>query len=474
VLVEANVWKPGTKKHATNLLSKPGQQVPKGWPTPAGGLTAADFHVFDNGIERKINFLKELDFDARTSGPWLIRHDANGAWGTYNPPYLIEAATATYLIGFPPPSLQPGECRSVSIVVQGHDVNLNRTQYCVPEVPSKAAMAATEREMKALLDSQPRRPIKLSIRAFSFWSSGVLRLLTDPTSQRGGQVEPGSEYTYVVQVHDSKAPATVQIAAEFQWRNDYWETTDCFKTNSSVHILGTVYKANGEVETQFKDSISCLSPAGTESTPWKYGVKHGWFAHTVRIPTRFDTQVKLPPGSYELQVSVTDGTFSGQTRIPLYVQAFDGNQLTISDVVLGGILQDASRVPREAASVYPAPINPTPLVSKHVQFFPAIDADMPRHTPVSLYFEIYDPPLETNEPAIYYNVKITDLRTNTLVMNTGPMSAADWVLPENAVIPIGLQLDIEKLKAGTFRLEVRASDAAGRQTPWRQATFTIQ
>ena len=88
VLVEANVWKPGATKHATNLKSKADLQPPKGWPTPAVGLTIKDFHIFDNGLEQRINFFKELDFDAHASGPWLMRYELHGAWGTYDPPYL--------------------------------------------------------------------------------------------------------------------------------------------------------------------------------------------------------------------------------------------------------------------------------------------------------------------------------------------------------------------------------------------------
>jgi hypothetical protein len=474
VLVEANVWNPGAMKHATNLKSKPDLQPAKGWPTPAVGMTVKDFHVFDNGVEQRINFFKELDFDARASGPWSVGHDPRGAWGTYDPPYVIEAATATYLIGYAPSSLEPGECRSISIVVEAHAVDLNRTQYCVPEAPNKAAMTTAELQMEALLGSQSRPPVKVSIQAFSFWSSGVLRLLTGGHSQSGGSVEPGTDYTYVVQVHDSKAPATVQISAEFHWRSEDWETADCFRRNPSLHVLGTVFKANGEVETQFEDSISCLGPSGMESTPWKYGVKHGWFAHTVRIPTRFDTQVALPPGNYELRVVVSDGTNIGTAQIPIHVQAFNGHQLAISDLVLGGIVRDASSVPREAASVYPGPIIPTPLVSKDVQFFPALDSQVPKHTAVSLYFEIYEPLLETQTTLVSFWVKITNLKTNSLVMDTGSMSAANWVLPGNAVIPIGLKLNVEKLKPGSYRLEIQASDSAGRASEWRQATFEIR
>jgi hypothetical protein len=473
VLVQANVWNPGVEKHATNLTSKPSQR-PKGWPTPAPGLTARDFHVFDNDAEQKINFLKELDFDGRWSYPWWLEPDSHGTWGSYDPgPYVTEDATATYLIGYAPPSVQPGECRSVSVVVESHEVDVNRTQYCNPEAPGKAALTTEESQLEALLNSQARRPVKVSIQASSFWSSRVLRLLTEPPSQNGGSAEPGSGYTYVVQVHNSKAPATVHIATEFHWRIEEW--SECLKRNPSIHIFGTVYKANGGIATQFKDIISCQNPRVMRSTPLKYALKHGWVSDTARIPTRFDTQVELPPGDYKLRVLVTNGTSVGQAEIPLHVDAaFGEHPLGISDAVLGGVLRDSSSVLRDAATVYPASIIPTPLISKQVQFFPATDNRVPKHTPLSVYFEIYEPALETQTEEVLYSVKITNLKTNSLVMNTGPMSAANWVLPGNAVIPIGLKLNIEKLKPGFYRLEVQGSDSAGRETAWRTANFNIQ
>ncbi|MGB9254920.1 MAG: hypothetical protein WCC25_08815, partial [Candidatus Korobacteraceae bacterium] len=60
------------------------------------------------------------------------------------------------------------------------------------------------------------------------------------------------------------------------------------------------------------------------------------------------------------------------------------------------------------------------------------------------------------------------------VMNTGPVSTADWFVPGNPVIPIGLKVATEKLHKGSYRLEIQATDSVGRQTEWRQANFTIQ
>jgi hypothetical protein len=71
-------------------------------------------------------------------------------------------------------------------------------------------------------------------------------------------------------------------------------------------------------------------------------------------------------------------------------------------------------------------------------------------------------------------LRITDLKDGSLVMNAGPTSAAQWVIPGNVVIPIALKVDTDKLQRGTYKIEVQASDSARRTTAWRIAKFQIQ
>ena len=71
-------------------------------------------------------------------------------------------------------------------------------------------------------------------------------------------------------------------------------------------------------------------------------------------------------------------------------------------------------------------------------------------------------------------MKITDLKDGTLVMNAGPTSAAQCVIPGNVVIPIALNVETDKLQSGPYKIEVQASDSAGRTTEWRMAKFEIQ
>ena len=125
--------------------------------------------------------------------------------------------------------------------------------------------------------------------------------------------------------------------------------------------------------------------------------------------------------------------------MPLRVEPLDSQTLSISDVALNGTLRDAPWLMREAAEVSPAPLVPAPLVSKQAQFIPAADARLPKKSSLPLYFEIYEPLLTDRSPEVSFRMKITDLKDGSLVVNAGPTSAAQSVIPGNVVIPIALK-----------------------------------
>lgn len=171
---------------------------------------------------------------------------------------------------------------------------------------------------------------------------------------------------------------------------------------------------------------------------------------------------------------VTDGKNFGRAWLHIRVESLDVEKLTLSDVALNSILRDASWVVREATSFTPAPIIPEPLVSKGVQFLPFAEAELNQNKPLSIYFEIYEPVREATNAEIFYRMRITDLKTDTPVMDTEPISAADYVVPGSNVGSVGLKLDTSKLATGFYRLEVQASDSAGHESEWRSAKFKIQ
>jgi len=482
VIVEADVSKPVDKKHPDtswipqgSLDGVPGvvAEILKRMPPPAKGLTTGDFHVFDNGVEQRINYFKEADFPYSGTGQWWMLHPtAHGIWGAFLPsgPTSGQLPSATYLVGYVPPAPQRAECRSIRVNVQRYYVQTNRSQYCMGSSSEAAETTDTKlrQRMQSFATSTAKGSIEVSTKAFAFWSSGVLTLTTPVQSTGAAPALAPSDFTYVVEVHDSKAPATVQIGTKFALPYQFW-SLPCPKRRSSIYVLGVVSNATGEVAAKFEDMYTC----DMSTTPMTKVVEKVPGA-TRLVESRFDTQLGLRPGEYELRVVVSDGKNFGRASVPLRVRPLQAGALAISDLVTSSFLRDSSWVLRDAAAVSPDPVVPSPLVSKKVQFFPAADASVPHRNPLSLYFEIYEPLLETNKVDVSYNLKITNLKTSSLVMNTGTMSAADWVVPGNAVIAIGLKLAIEELPKGSYRLEIQASDSAGRQTEWRQANFAIQ
>jgi hypothetical protein len=289
----------------------------------------------------------------------------------------------------------------------------------------------------------------------------------NPASIGSASPSPAANDTFVVVVHDSKAPATVQIATEYELGTKKWDYP-CPSDHPAIYVIGVVYKTNGEVAARFGDSYPC------RSEPSSFLVPVASYTTKETIPSRFNTQVELHPGDYDVHVVVSDGHTFGKARIPLRVEAIASQALTISDIALNGILRDASWLLRDAAWVSPAPLVPSPLVSKHAQFIPVPEARLPKKSSLPLYFEIYEPLLADRSAEVYFRMKITDLKDSTVVMNAEPTSAAQCVIPGNVVVPIALKVDTDKLSSGSYKIEVQASDSAGRTTEWRMAKFEIQ
>jgi hypothetical protein len=482
VLITVSVWKHAAKSAAWvpqgALKRYPVAADALAMPPVAQGLSANDFRIFDNGAEQKINYLEESDSSVRdVNEQWSFHPHIRGTWGGFLSGDLsLASPTATYIVGYIPPPLQSGDCHTVRVVAGDNEVVLNRTRYCNTDEGDTATVEGGKlaAKLETFAKSDSRGSIKVSSQPFVFWSSGVLSLMRDKTASTGSaSASAAANYTYVVVVHDSRAPATVQIATEYELGTKQWDYP-CPSDHPAIYVFGIVYKTNGEVAARFGDSYPCRS----ELSSSLYGfvdLPAGSNPRTGElIPTRFNTQVELRPGDYDVHVVVSDGHKFGQARMPLRVEPIDSQALTISDIALNGILRDASWLLRDAAMVSPAPLVPAPLVSKHAQFMPVADARLPKNTSLPLYFEIYEPLLADRSAEVYFRIKITDLKDGTVVMNAGPTSAAQCVIPGNVVIPIALKVDTDKLQSGQYKIEVQASDSAGRTTEWRTAKFEIQ
>jgi len=485
VLLEAQVWNKGHKKvqHPWFGWWGAGGQKQRAdrlvgeLPKPVLGLTANDFHLLDDGVEQSISYFRTADEPADDlTGVWSLVPTPYGIWGTRVGGPHFDFPPASYLIGYVPPRATHGECHTIKLIVNGYDVDLNRDEYC----PANSSVSNDS-------SSQPKptiypkstnpytKPIDVRIRTFTFWSSGVLRV-GDSKVQAGSPPEhPSADYLYTVQANASEAPATVHLDVDFDGGSGSggWDYP-CRKDQRPLQVLATVRTLNGRLAAQHTYSYSC-STIPIWSTIYQGRDNTDAPQTYVPTPSRLDTEIRLSPGDYELEVAVkVTGNWynSGHAQTPLHVEAYDPHRLMMSDLVVGGVVRSAEWVPRDAASVAPAPIIPTPLVSKDLEYLPDSQpqARAGKGTPLYLYFEIYEP---QQAATVYYRWRVVDQKTGSTVMSNEPMSAADWTVPGSTVVPIGLKINVDKMQAGAYWVEMQASDSAGQTSVWRAAKFNV-
>ena len=334
VIIEAEAWNPLDKKHSPDTswmypwlagansdsdATITAIRLNKLMPPPAPGLTAKDFHILENGVEQTINYFKEAEFPGVASMSlhleWSLYPTTRGIWGwPFFPVMTLPGPpSATYLIGYVPPGLNPGECRTIKIILPKHYVLANRKEYCAVKdsdaemTPENTKLAA---RMQSFANSTAPGKIVVFVGAFAFWSSGVLSLSRQAPSTGAEVALPAADFKYVVEVHDSKAPATVQIATQILLSNEIWKKS-CPR-NAALRILGTVYKLNGEVAAHFGDTYLCGSPA-KDNPVWKEVDKTtaGYL-----IPTVFDTELNCDLENTRFACSLqTERTSAGRTRL---------------------------------------------------------------------------------------------------------------------------------------------------------------
>jgi hypothetical protein len=235
--------------------------------------------------------------------------------------------------------------------------------------------------------------------------------------------------------------------------------------------MGRTYAKDGSRPDGFSDYDCC---------DFRYGAVPDWFvlrgpfrANILNTPARYERQIYLPPGEYDLRVVLSDGENFGRAEVPISVKGRGIRGLALSDIALSKRFREASAKSQDD-SAKPAG-SYVPLVSKGVEVTPTADTRFHKGDIFYFYFEVYEPPhTEWPKPIVEANLRIVDAKTGAIVKASEPLDAASYVIPGNPIIPIGAGTDISKLPLGSYRLEIQATASTGQSTPWRSASFTIE
>ncbi len=429
-----------------------------------GGLTVGNFHLFQDGVEQKIervspernfsrnfrdNFgVQEPEWSGASGQRWTIL--GGGPISGF-----FRYSRELYSVSYVPPASAEGSCHGLTVTVDRTDVTLlSRNGYCNVTHPS----------------SDPLKGTLTSKRMEDFGASREAGKI--PVSVQSGFTHGG---TNVSRVH---------VTVDFPYDAiAFREVID--GQRFQVGILTLAYGADGTLAARSSD----LERSGGSMDPGFYGGPSGFYAAMrALIPNHHEAQMDLPPGNYRIEVIVTDGTNFGRAETSLAVDSYDGQGLDISSVIICKQFNDPKQnLPLPSRSEHRAWFSESdaspkpsadfaPLVSKGMEFTPAGDTRVNKADPLFfVYYQIDDPLLpSTPNTTVQVRTRIINTQTHELETDTGWRSTADWIQPGNSVVAISQQIATDKLNPGPYRIDVQSSDSAGSVTAWRSADFTVE
>jgi hypothetical protein len=404
------------------------------------GLTAKDFQLFEDNKEqeiRAVSYERSPHYNFRDNSGHHSEYFSEGVgkWSTREwPSWLVgDIAPPHYLIAYARPESPEGSCHQVKVKVNRRNATIAaRTEYCNTNHSASDPLKGTKfgQQMESDLASVKKGNVSVSLLAVALYTDD------DPTR--------------------------VHIAIDWPWKS-------LMADSKKVGVLGIVFKKDGTIITRFTDLAGPNSDQGYSGPHWD----HIW--------TRYEMQFALPSGEYDLRVVLSDGARFGRAEIHFTVDKNDRNQLSISAVSLCKRIQDAFAYSSKSPARLPgtwtgkSPGNYVPLVSDDIEFKPTGDTRFKKDETLYTYFEVHEP-LLVAEPSttVDFRVRIVDLKTGELMSDSPPVSATPYIKPGSPVIPIGRKTNISNLPKGSYRLDVQATDSAGKTTPWRSVNFTVE
>jgi hypothetical protein len=424
------------------------------WDMEVQELAVKDFHVFEDGKEQPIqnltvdvprvweihdNVTHHLETACTPKGIWassdLPPELGKGGKG----PWLIHV----YLLSYIPPLADPKRpCHKIKVKVnRPHATIYARETYCSTQNGFYDALGGTElgRQMDAYADSAQEGKLQISAQVVSFFD--------------------GSSAGRVVVAADFPANALGR-----RWRG--------IKIEATIAVLGLVSNKDKLIADRFSDVACHPSLTGDAYRgPIPLPEVSRKMAELQSIPNHYETELDLPPGDYDLKLLLTDGKAFGRLELPVSVESFERDGLAISGIIF---CRRYFSAPDPAVQAARAPLY-SPLVANGVAFTPAGVTRFKKKDGLFSYFEIHEGRLAGAEAVkLWTQMRVRDALTGEIKWQTGLMPIEAPASSENSAISLGQKVLVDQLAPGAYRLELQASDSAGRKTVWRTASFSVE
>jgi hypothetical protein len=415
-------------------------------------LLTENFHLFEDGQEQPLQYVKfeapalSVVRDNMGKHPQMIGR-GGGRWAY---PDVSEADPSAwlpwpqYVIAYVPPASPEGSCHHIQVNLNRKNLIVwARSEFCNTVHSATDPLSGTEfgKQMEADLDPAKPATIDLKLQTINFLQ------------------QTGAARTY--------------IKLEFSSRSLKHELRSG-RLYATIGTLGMVYGQDGSLVARFSD-FACCDYGNDKPDSASHGQDSEDHNHQPNsmIPDRYETQLDLPPGEYNLVVVLSDGEKFGRQQTSLTVKDFEDNQLAISEVALCRrihalpvALPDA---PAEVSASY------SPLISKGIEFTPTENTSFRKDDTLYAYLDIYDAQNSGQNPTgLAAALRIVDARTGKVKVDFKPVDAASYMTAGSSLISIGRGVSLKRLSRGSYRFEVQASDGTGKTTPWRSTDFSIE
>lgn len=423
------------------------------------GLTAKDFRLFDDGTEQKIQDVTvqrmPLWWVADSQGTHMLYIPTpGGKWSTLDFPASGGGPFCPikfYQLAFVPPPSPSGSCHAIKVTVDRKQMIVwNRRLYCnVPHSPSDPLKGTPfGRQMERDMARRKKGKIRLSLQAGFFYTGA------------------------------NRTRAYVALAFPWQALRHRWEKGEL---HASIAVLGMAYKKDGTLAARFSawwwDSHDF--PDFVQRTPENSQDAYPDLDSTL-LPSRYETELDLPPGQYKLRVLLSDGKKYGRVTMPLRIPARDEKHLGLSSIFLARRHHTFTAATAEPSRFVPLVSNDPARSasgggkSARIEVVPAGRKNFARGLRLMAYFQVVEPRVGKDQRIpLKVHMRIVSLRTGKVRKRLTPFSAAPYEKSRSRVISIGRSIPLGKLRKGKYRLEVEAGDSAGVKTPWRSANFAI-
>ena len=335
-----------------------------------------------------------------------------------------------YLLGYTPPDSEEGSCHTLRVKVErsGTEVRF-RTGYCNSKPVDLLAGNSTEKDLE-----------------------------THAAAAQAGNVSASMQLPYF---YTSPNVARVNVAMEIATDKIKFDK-EKGKYHATVNILGLAYLPDGSVGARFSDALKIDFDDKKQMEAFK------------ESPMHYENQFDVASGKYNLKVVFSSSSESfGKVEMPLNVDPYDAKQFSMSQLALSKQVHRASDLGTGLDALLLE--DRVPLIANGVQMVPYGGNQFKKGDFVGFYAELYEPLLVTGDPkappVVAFDLRILDAKTGDQKLDTGLMRVTLPTQAGSPTIPLGAKIPVDSLAPGTYKIEVKAMDNAGKEY---QRTTDIQ